>query len=656
MHFPLSSLARRFFRSNPDPLGVQERATRSGVLWKYFLLTYLLLLVNASFYLEDIRYVSIGTLLFSVVVYLTYCATYLLPFHLLVLGANRALSWGPFRRRLPGGARARSLFVYGSAVFLFSLVQLFILIDNVIYEIFGFHFNGFVWNLIMTKGGIESMGGERSAYVTSALLVILVLGIQTGLLVLIVKAARFRRFLSRLLPARVVVILFGLFVVGASVERVSYGVSNIYSYKPILFAARAFPFYIPCTFDLPEWLVGDVEKNGTSFEFDEDLSVLDYPLHPLREAQDPPRYNIVWLVAESWRADMLDTEIMPAAWKFSERSTRFLRHYSGGNGTRMGIFAMFYGLYGNYWFPFLDAVRGPVLIDVLLARHYQMFLYTSAKFTYPEFDKTVWARIPPDQLHEGDSDLEGWENDRVNVTKLLQDIDSRDPARPFLAFLFFESPHARYYFPPESIIRPEYLKDFNYLTADLKDEIGLIKNRYINSCHHLDSQYKRVIDFLEQRGLLDSTIVIITSDHGEEFMEKGRWGHNSTFSEEQVLSPLVLWVPGRDPAVVDRMTSHLDLPATLLTLLGVENPPSDYSLGFDLFGPDRRTFTIVSDWNNAAIVTDKYKAEFALRSIGFNGPEVTTRDDAPVENPNEFLESQKDVLVQVMREMSRFGK
>ena len=38
-----------------------------------------------------------------------------------------------------------------------------------------------------------------------------------------------------------------------------------------------------------------------------------------------------------------------------------------------------------------------------------------------------------------------------------------------MTFMFFESPHARYYFPPETVIRPDYLKEFNYATADIQE-------------------------------------------------------------------------------------------------------------------------------------------------------------------------------------------
>jgi hypothetical protein len=320
----------------------------------------------------------------------------------------------------------------------------------------------------------------------------------------------------------------------------------------------------------------------------------------------------------------------------------------------MGLFAMFYGLYGSYWFTFLNELRGPLLIDLLVNDKYQMEMFTSAKFSYPEFDKTVFARIPQEHLHD-DADGESWERDRTNVGRLLNFVERRDPNRPFMTFMFFESPHARYNFPPEDIIRTPYLESFNYATVNVQRDAGLIKNRYINSCHHLDSQYGRIIHHLEASGLLDSTIVIITGDHGEEFMEKGYWGHNSSYVEEQIRTPLVLWAPGQPARKVTHLTSHLDLPATVMTLLGVTNPPQDYSLGFDLLGTQGREFTIISDWDSFAYVDNDNKAVFPLGVGAFGRRIATTRSDNPLTEEAKFYQSHQRRFVQVMEELKKFS-
>jgi len=115
---------------------------------------------------------------------------------------------------------------------------------------------------------------------------------------------------------------------------------------------------------------------------------------------------------------------------------------------------------------------------------------------------------------------------------MLDFIENADA--PFFSFMFFESAHANYYFPEDSVIEPDYIGDFNYLTVDIEQQIERIRARYLNAVHHLDSQLARVFDTLQTQGLLENTIVIVTGDHGEEFMENGRWGHNSTFSQQQI--------------------------------------------------------------------------------------------------------------------------
>ena len=71
-------------------------------------------------------------------------------------------------------------------------------------------------------------------------------------------------------------------------------------------------------------------------------------------------------------------------------------------------------------------------MDVLLRQGYQMQMFSSANFSYPEFDKTIFAHIPRKLLHDR-SELppgQGWQHDRENVTRMLDFIDKRHAGTP----------------------------------------------------------------------------------------------------------------------------------------------------------------------------------------------------------------------------------
>jgi len=625
-----------------------QHLTRARVLNHFFFAVYLAALVLSSRFWPSGGFGQPGVTLFSLVVYLTYGFIYILPALLLTKLVHR------LSRRVSGGVKTAwvTALSYTTAVLTAGLSLVLLFADSQIYEIYDFHINGFVINLVTTPGGIESMGMSDSGTAIFSLR-IFALFAGAALLLWLMHAVVVRRAgQPPLWKYRYLMLLFALTTTG---ERIAYGVSHFSGYAPVLVAANRFPLYQPLTFNSLAKKIGlqpvDDEKRLIKTE----ISRVQYPLAPLAVTPPERPLNIVWLVSESLRADMLDPEIMPATWRFAASAHRYTRHYSGSNSTRMGVFSMFYGLYGNFWFPFLESMRGPVLFDVLGAQSYQWRFFSSQKLSYPEFDRTVFAAIPQADM-QSYLDGPGWQRDRKNVTDLLAFLSHRDPARPFISYMFFESPHARYYFPEESVIRRPYLEDFNYATMDLQKDMPLIKNRYINSVHHLDSQFARIIDYLEQEKLLDNTVVIITGDHGEEFNEHGHWGHGSTFNDVQTRVPMVLWIPGTGSSVVEHMTSHLDIIPTLLPHLGVENPASDYALGYDMLGTAQRTYTITGHWHTLGFIADDYKAVIAMSNAHLGSNVVTCADDNPCSDPAAFYTAHQADLVQVMQDIARFSK
>ena len=217
-------------------------------------------------------------------------------------------------------------------------------------------------------------------------------------------------------------------------------------------------------------------------------------------------------------------------------------------------------------------------------------------------------------------------------------------------------PHAPYEFPEEAVIRKEYAQELNYAKVSSGDGT-MIKNRYINSNHHLDMRLAEVFKALDDGNLWENTIVVLVGDHGEEFYEKGRLGHNSTFVQEQVRTPLVIHIPGVKPQVYTGMSSHLDVVPILAPYFGVTNPIADYSLGYNLLDPaQKRTYTIIANWSQVFYASPKYKTLLPSNSIAFATQKLTDGNDNPLPSLDPFYNENKAELFQIQRDLTRFVK
>ncbi len=86
-----------------------------------------------------------------------------------------------------------------------------------------------------------------------------------------------------------------------------------------------------------------------------------------------------------------------------------------------------------------------------------------------------------------------------------------------------------------------------------------------------DHHFGAFLDRLEALGLADDTLVVVTSDHGEEFHEHGSWGHGHSIFQELIGVPLMMRIPGGPSGRrVSHTVSTLNIPQTVLDLAGVE--------------------------------------------------------------------------------------
>lgn len=164
----------------------------------------------------------------------------------------------------------------------------------------------------------------------------------------------------------------------------------------------------------------------------------------------------------------------------------------------------------------------------------------------------------------------------------------------FFLFLHYYDVHSDYRSLPQyekQFVRP-YQGNADGSTAQLlayryghlslnRADIEHLLNLYDASIRQMDDGLARLFKFLEDRDLLDNTLLVITSDHGEEFLEHGGVLHGRTQYQEVLQVPLVMRGPGIPQSTrVKDIASLVDVMPTILAMLGVPDPlPSD---GIDL--------------------------------------------------------------------------
>lgn len=95
---------------------------------------------------------------------------------------------------------------------------------------------------------------------------------------------------------------------------------------------------------------------------------------------------------------------------------------------------------------------------------------------------------------------------------------------------------------------------------------------YSGEVAYVDSQLGLLFDFMKKHDLMESTIVILTADHGEAFGEKGERSHSYFAYNNTIHIPLIIYVPGAGPKTIDENVCHVDIFPTICQQLGYEIP------------------------------------------------------------------------------------
>lgn len=324
-------------------------------------------------------------------------------------------------------------------------------------------------------------------------------------------------------------------------------------------------------------------------------------------AASDPRPDIVLISIDSLRPDHLGAygyapPTSPTIDRLAAEGVVFENAVSTTSWTLPAHAAMFTGLY--------DSAHGALDIDDRLAAGhttlaeslrdagYRTAGFFGGPFLHPTFGldqgfevyrsaMTVVGDDAPDEAIRGYADYASHRDvtGPRTVERFRRWLETADPC-PTFVFLHLWDVHYDY-IPPERYVRlfdPDYEGEIDGVDfirneaisagmapRDLEHVVAL----YDGEIRFTDDTIRQLLEDFERARGLDDAIVVVTSDHGDEFFEHQRKGHQKTLFEEVVRVPLIVRWPGRAEAglrVADQVRL-IDLMPTLLEAAGVEEPP-----------------------------------------------------------------------------------
>lgn len=316
-------------------------------------------------------------------------------------------------------------------------------------------------------------------------------------------------------------------------------------------------------------------------------------------------YNIIIISIDALRADHLGVygytqPTSPFIDQVARQGAVFLNSRANSSYTRESVSVLFTGRLpaagntpGWYAQPGTDF---PTLAELFSRAGYHTHLLCNNSFAldHPSFKRgfeSTWFNSL-DQLSGNAPEL------TQRACGLLRKY-SRNP-EPFLFYLHYLDPHAPYQ-PPRSsfdLMGAPFMKKvvpvYDALRQNASRLIAMgfgpgnphfnnLVGRYDGEIAHVDQSLGKLFQTLQDCGFHKNTMVIITSDHGEEFLEHGYVEHGWTLYEEVLRVPLIFWAPEiLTPMVSRNPVSSVDILPTLTTLWDIDQGFSRFD-GVPLF-------------------------------------------------------------------------
>ena len=524
------------------------------------------------------------------------------------------------------------------SVIIALLLQIVLAVDAHVFSLYRFHVNLAMLDLFVNGGG-QIISFSTATILSIVLEVAVLLFFAAAAVILAFSFAQNSRKVIYFVIIAIALYLGANFVHAFASAKAVLPITEIANRLPVYKPLTMNSFLIKVGYITEEDIANRKVHVGQSGFF-------KYPKEKLQYAPVEKKLNVLWLAIDTLRYDAFTKDIMPNAYAFSEGGYVFNDHYSSSNSTRGGIFGLFYGLPPSYWQVALSAGIPAAIVQATRDKNYALGVFTSATVFKPEFHNTVF--VGEKNLRPQSEGNTVFERDADAINDFAEFLGKRKADnKNFFSFIFLDNVHSTAI--PEGFkgpFQPSWTT-VNHLALKEDTDPTPYFNLYKNSVYYADLNIKKILDLLKDNGYDENTVVVITSDHGEEFNDNGDnfWGHNSNFTNAQIKIPLIIKWPGKGHGSVDMTTSAYDLTATILPeVFGVTNPISDFSIGQNLFNLKPVNYVLCGSYlENAIVEKDRIVLIDELGMLRFkdkhyNDTDNTARDAHLLEAVRTFSE------------------
>jgi arylsulfatase A-like enzyme len=311
-------------------------------------------------------------------------------------------------------------------------------------------------------------------------------------------------------------------------------------------------------------------STGASASAPGPTAALTVPSASASSAPATPRYNVIVVVIDSLRADRMAWngyawKVAPRLEAFAAQAVNYTQFFSLSSYTAMTFGGFVAARYpsevprsGYFFSRYPDEVR--TFPEVLqeggvrtLAGMAHWYFNRDKAGLHQGFD--VWEIV--EGLKKSNTTDENVTSPQHLEMALRQLGDRANHGGPFFAWYHFTDPHDMYMghrgtpsFGPGA------------------------QGMYDGEIHFTDAHVGKLIDYVEAQPWGERTAILVTSDHGETFGEHDMYRHGFELWQELVWVPLLIRVPGVAPRQIDEPRGGIDIPPTLLELLGVAADPA----------------------------------------------------------------------------------